>query len=416
MKADAPETRAFLKLWNDWKPDFFIDCHVTDGADFQYNLTYEFAHHAEVSTFVKDWMNEHFDINIAAKVEKEGNLLTHYLQFDGREVTKGIETFIPTPRFATGYTPLRNRAGLLIETHSLKPYKSRVRGTYDILRYTIEEINENKASLFEANRKADAETVSRGKTYDANRRFPLRQEITKKSTAFDFKGVEYRLEDSEISGTKRIIYGTKPLDITIPKFDEARISASAAPPLYYIVPPQWTDAIEVLQAHGVQFRRLTKPLQIEVESYRFRDVKFAAGSFENRVTLNFKTDAIKETREFPAGSILVPLAQETANVAIHLLEPNSPDSFVYWGFFNAIFEQKEYGEGYVLEKLAREMLALDASLRKEFEERLKEEKFAKNPFARLSFFYERSPYFANQRIGIYPVGRILTKLDEQILK
>ncbi len=62
------------------------------------------------------------------------------------------------------------------------------------------------------------------------------------------------------------------------------------------------------------------------------------------------------------------------------------------------------------------MLAKDAALRKEFEERLKDEKFAKNPFARLSFFYERSPYFANQRIGLYPVGRITTKLDEMILK
>ncbi len=416
MKADAPETRAFLKLWNDWKPDFFIDCHVTDGADFQYNLTYEFAHHFEISPFVKDWLNEHFEKNVTAKVEREGNLLTHYLQFDGREVTKGIETFIPTPRFATGYAPLRNRAGLLIETHSLKPYKSRVRGTYDILRYTIEEINQNKASLFEANRRADAETVERGKTFDANRQFPLRQEITKNSTPFDFKGIEYKLEDSEISGTKRIIYGAKPLEITIPKFDEAKITASVTPPLYYIVPPQWTDAIEVLQAHGVQFRRLTKPLTVEVESYRFSDVKFAAASFENRVTLNYKANTIKETREFSANSVVVPLAQETANVAVHLLEPNSPDSFVYWGFFNAIFEQKEYGEGYVLEKLAREMLAKDAILRKEFEERLKDEKFAKSPFARLSFFYERSPYFINQRIGVYPVGRITTKLDEKIFK
>jgi murein tripeptide amidase MpaA len=416
MKADAPETRAFLKLWNDWKPDFFIDCHVTDGADFQYNLTYEFAHHSEILPFVKDWMNEHFEKNIVAKVEHEGNLLTHYLQFDGREVTKGIETFIPTPRFATGYAPLRNRAGLLIETHSLKPYKSRVRGTYDILRYTIEEINQNKASLFEANSRADAETVERGKTFDANRQFPLRQEITDKSTEFNFKGVEYRLETSEISGTNRIIYGTKPLDITIPKFDEAKITASVSPPLYYIVPPQWKDAIEVLQAHGIQFQRLTKALQIEVESYRFTDVKLAAASFEGRVTQNFRANPIKETREFPARSIVIPLAQETANVVVHLLEPNSPDSFVYWGFFNAIFEQKEYGEGYVLEKLAREMLAKDANLRKEFEERLKDEKFAKSPFARLSFFYERSPYFANQRIGIYPVGRILTKLDEKTLK
>lgn len=416
MKADAPETRAFLKLWNDWKPDFFIDCHTTDGADFQYNLTYEFAHHAEISRFVKDWMNEHFEKTIVAKAEKEGNLLTHYLQFDGREVTRGIQTFIPTPRFATGYTPLRNRAGLLIETHSLKNYRSRVRATYDVLRYTIAEIGAHKTSLFEANRKADQETVERGKTYDANRRFPLRQELTDRAVPFDFKGVEYRLEDSEISGTTRIIYGTKPLNIQIPKFDEARISAHVAPPLYYIVPPQWTQAIEVLQAHGIALRRLSQPLTVEVESYRFTEPKWATASFENRITLGAKANLIKETRTFPADSVVVPLAQESANVAVHLLEPNSPDSLLYWGFFNAIFEQKEYGEGYVLEKLAREMLAQDANLRREFEEKLKDERFAKNPFARLSFFYERSTYFTNQRIGVYPIGRVTQKLNEEIFK
>ena len=46
MKADTPETRAWLSLWNHWKPDLFIDCHVTDGADYRYNITYQHEHHA----------------------------------------------------------------------------------------------------------------------------------------------------------------------------------------------------------------------------------------------------------------------------------------------------------------------------------------------------------------------------------
>jgi murein tripeptide amidase MpaA len=415
MKADTPETRAWLALWNDWKPDFFIDCHVTDGADFQYNVTYEYAHFDEVSPFIKNWMDTHFDGNIVPKVESEGNLLTHYIEFAGREVTGGVATFIATPRFATGYTPLRNRAGLLIETHSLKPYKSRVRGTYDILRYSIEEINANKASLFEANRKADEETLERGKTYDASRKFPLRLDITEKSTPMQFKGVEYTKEKSDISGAERLIYGTKPVSLTIPKFDDARVTASVAPPLYYIVPPQWQEVIAIIEAHGIKFQRTKEPLTIEVESYRFTEPKWAQFSFESHVTMSYKSNPVKETRTFPANSVVVPLAQEAGNVVIHLLEPDAPDSFMFWGFFSAIFEQKEYGEGYIVEKVAREMLAKDANLRKEFEEKLKDETFAKNPRARLTFFYERSPFY-DKRIGLYPVGRIVTKLDEKILK
>jgi Zinc carboxypeptidase len=405
MKADAPETRAFLKLWNAWKPDFFFDLHVTDGADFQYNITYEYAHFQEVSPFIKDWMDSSFDGKIVAEVEKEGNLLTHYLEFGGREVTSGIFTFIATPRFATGYIALRNRPGLLIETHSLKPYKSRVRGTYDVIWKTIEEINKSKTSLFEANKKADEETINRGKTYDAVREFPLKLDLTDKSEPFQLKAVEYKLEDSAISGGKKLVYGAQRKEVTVKKFDDAKIVASAAPPLYYIVPPQWQDAIERLEAHGVKFERITKPLTVEVESYRLTEPKWATNPFENRLVLSYKTVPITETRTFPSNSVLVPMNQETANVAIHLLEPNSGDSLVYWGFFNAIFEQKEYFSDYIMEKIAAEMLAKDANLRKEFEEKLKDEKFAKSPRSRLNFFYERSPY-SDKRIGIYPVGRI----------
>jgi murein tripeptide amidase MpaA len=408
MKADAPETRAFLKLWNEWKPDFFIDSHVTDGADFRYNITYEFAHFQEVSPFVKNWMNEHFEKRVVPEIERQGNLLTHYLEFSGREVTSGVVTFIATPRFATGYAALRNRPGLLIESHSLKPYKSRVRGTYDVFWKTLEEINLSKESLFEANRRADEETIKRGKSFDANNQFPLRLEITQKSEPFAFKGVEYRLEDSPVSGAKRIVYGTKALDITIPKFDEARVSTSVAPPLYYIVPPQWREVIEVLEAHGARFERTTKPLTVEVESYRLTEPKWAQNSFEGRLPVSYKTNPVKEMRVFPSGSILIPLAQETANVIIHLLEPQSPDSFAAWGFFNAIFEQKEYFSDFVMDKIAAEMLAKDANLRGEFEEKLKDENFRKSPRARLNFFYERSPY-SDKRIGLYPVGRIVQR-------
>ncbi len=415
MKADAPETKAWLNLWNEWNPDFFIDCHVTDGADFQYNLTYEFAHFQEVSEFVKSWMYEHFDKNVVPKVESEGNLLTHYLQFNGREVTSGVVTFIATPRYATGYTPLRNRAGLLIETHMLKPYKSRVRGTYDVLRYTIEEIGKNKQSLFSANQKADEETIDRGKSYNPDKTFPLVLGVTEKSTPFRLKGIEYKLEDSDISGTKRLVYGTKPLDITIPKFDEGKVVTAVAPPLYYIIPPQWQDVIKILQLHGVKLQRITKPLKIEVESYRLTEPKWGTNSFESRLTASYKVNPIKEIREFPVNSVIVSLAQKTANVAIHLLEPQSTDSFAYWGFFNAIFEQKEYAENYVMEKFAKEMLENDPDLRKEFEEKLKDEKFAKSPQARLRFFYDKSPY-SDKRIGLYPVGRIITPLETGTLR
>ena len=38
IKADTPEMRAWLHIFNAWNPDFLIDNHVTDGSDMQYDV------------------------------------------------------------------------------------------------------------------------------------------------------------------------------------------------------------------------------------------------------------------------------------------------------------------------------------------------------------------------------------------
>jgi hypothetical protein len=110
--------------------------------------------------------------------------------------------------------------------------------------------------------------------------------------------------------------------------------------------------------------------------------------------------------DFAAGAVLVPLDQPAANVAVNLLEPRASDSLLAWGLLDAVFEQKEYPDARVAERLAREMLAQDPALQRAFDERLGDPAFAKSPEARLAFFYERSPWYAAQHVGLYPVVRL----------
>ncbi len=408
MKADAPETRAWLKLWNEWQPDLFLDCHVTDGADFRYNVTYQYEQHENVAPAIRNWSKEAFDGRIIPAAEAAGNLLSPYMVFrDNRDPMKGIDSFIATPRFATGYVPVvRNRPALLIETHMLKEPRPRVRGTYDILRAALEEVNRGPESLLRAVKEADEQAVAESATNDPARRVALSVKLTDNPTEKLLKGLEYRTELSDVSGAVRVIWGTKPLDLKVPFYVEAQPAVSVAPPLFYLIPPQWTQVAEVLAAHGLRMKKLASPISVEVESYRFRDIKFNPSSFEGRVLVTFKTEPVKEKRTYPAGTVVVPLAQEASRVALHLLEPDAPDSLIVWGFFHAIFEQKESGEDYALEKLAREMLAKNANLKREFEERVAtDSKFASSTAERLRFFYERSPYWDRQ-MNLYPVGRL----------
>jgi hypothetical protein len=292
----------------------------------------------------------------------------------------------------------------------LKPYRPRVLGTYDFLRFTLAEVSRDPKSLLAAVRAADEKTLAEGRTYDPARRYPLNFELTETATPYKLKALEYHTEPSDISGGPYVTFGARPVDMTVPMFREFRVTAAVAPPLYYIVPVQWREVIAVLGAHGITMQTITRPLEIDVETYRFVDVKWAGGPFEGRLIPSFKTEIVRERRTYPVGSVVAPLAQYSAKVVLNLLEPEAPDSLVHWGFFNATFEQKEYAENYVLEKLAREMLAANPGLRAEFQKRLAgDPKFAASPRARLEFFYRRSPYW-DQQMNLYPVGRIVTPL------
>jgi len=412
MKADTPETRAWLRLWNEWQPDLFIDCHVTDGADYRCNITYHHEHHAGVDSAVLEWERDVFGGKVAPATEAAGNVISWYLEFiDNRDLTLGTRDFNGSPRFSTGFVPARNRAGILIETHMIKDYRSRVIGTYDFLRAALTEVNRDPQRLRRIGREADERTIAAGKSFDPTPSFPLAFELTDEVTPFELKAFQYETDVSEISGDMRVVFGREPIDLTVPMYQTFRVTAAVAPPLYYIVPGQWTEVIDVLKAHGLEMKTLAAFEPVEVESYRFTNVTWPSAPFEGRHMPRFDIEPVKETRVFPPGSVVVPLAQPAGRVILNLLEPQAPDSLVHWGFFNAIFEEKEYAEHYVLEALAREMLTNDPELQQEFEHLLAvDPEFADSPSERLRFFYKRSPYWDPQ-MNLYPVGRIISKVD-----
>ncbi|HEU4507817.1 MAG TPA: M14 family metallopeptidase [Pyrinomonadaceae bacterium] len=412
MKADTPETRAWLKLWNQWKPDLFIDCHVTDGADYRSVITYHHEHHAGVDEAVVAWERDVFGGKVKPATAAAGHEISWYLEFiDNRDLTLGTRDFNGSPRFSTGYVPVRNRPGILIETHMLKDHRSRVLATYDFLRAALVEVNRDPERLRQVGRDADERTIAAGGSFDPDQLFPLDFELTDETTPFELKAFQYETEESDVSGDLRVIYGREPLDLTIPMYDTFRVTKAVAPPIQYIVPAQWTSVIDVLHAHGLEIHFLAEAAAIEVETYRFTNVSWPEEPFEGRHMPRFDVERSIETLTFPAGSVVVPVAQPSGKVVLNLLEPEAPDSFARWGFFNAIFEEKEYAEHYILESLAREMMANDPALRQEFEERLAADAdFAASPSERLRFFYKRSPYWDPQ-MNLYPVGRIISVID-----
>lgn len=403
MKADAPEMRAMLGLFSRWLPDFYVDCHVTDGIDFQYSVTFAIELFQNIDPAIGSWLRSKFVPEMTSEVERAGSLIAPYMGArEENDLSKGFLFGPATPRFSTGYGAVQNRPSLLIETHVYKPYKTRVTATYHVLESTIGFVNTNARELKRLNRQADAAT-SQAASLGAY--IPLRFGTLEQSVPIVFRGWKTERKLSPVTGQMMTYYTHDTASVTVPYFDRATVIDSVRLPMYYLIPEEWTAVIDVLKAHGISMSRLKTQRTLPIESYRFSDGKWRETPYEGRHPASFKSALVKEERIFPAGTVVVPTSQRTAKVIANLLEPRASDSFVSWGFFDAIFEQKEYFEDGVMEHIAGEMMSNDPALKKEFEAKVAADTaFAHNAYARLKFFYERSPY-NDTSIGLYPIAR-----------
>ncbi len=405
IKADQPEMQAMLKLFNDWLPDLVIDNHVSDGADFQYDITWLLDDNPRTGAPLLKYIQNDLEPYLLTTLNSSGHVASRYFEMrDSMDPAAGIDIGPATARFSNGYGTLRNRPTFVVETHMLKSFETRIKAHYDFMQAVLRKLNGDPESLRKAVRQSDEQTIQLPAKY------PIRlRENHEKSEPFAYHGIEYTRQQSAISGSTSVTYGVKPIEITIPFYRTMEPEITVDPPLGYIIPPQWTAAIDRLDVHTIAYSRLSKPVTSDFETYRFSEVSWDREPFEGHHLAHFKSKNVKEQRTLPEGSVVVWLNQKTNKVILEMLEPDAADSLVTWGYFDAIFEQKEYAEGYVLEKLAAEMMQKDSLLTKEFEDRLKSDsQFAGDPSARLLFFFERSPY-ADPLRNAYPVVRITNR-------
>nr|WP_242512437.1 M14 family metallopeptidase [Pseudolysobacter antarcticus] len=405
VKADAPEMQAMLRLVNAWDPLAYIDLHVTDGAKFEHDVSIQVepAHAGDAELqkagiVLRD--------AVIADVAKKGSLpLPYYPSFIANDdPSSGFEDSVPPPRFSDGYFLLRNRFGMLVETHSWKNYKTRVGITHNTLVAVIGQIAAHGADWLKAARAADTRAEKL-----AGQTVPLDYKASAKTRIVDFRGYAYTRTMSDVSGALMTHYDEKKPQIwKLPLHDDIQpIVSIAAPQSGYLVPVAFASAVALkLQQHGIEFRVVNAPqAKVEVEAFRASKANFSAQSFEGHQTLTVQGAWKTESRDLAAGALFVPIAQAKSRLVMELLEPQAPDSLAAWGEFNNAFEQKEYMEEYVAEDVAREQLAANPALAAEFKKKLADDAdFAKNPQARLQFFAKRHSSW-DERLNLYPVLR-----------
>ena len=405
LKADTPEMRAMIGLLRKYRPALYMDIHVTDGIDYQYDITFAFngwsGYYAH-SPGIGRWLDTRYRPAVTRALSAAGHIPGMYIDIrDARHPDAGINLNPDQPRFSTGYGDLARIPTILVEAHSLKPYRQRVLGTYVLVEESLRLVGAEAAGLEAA---IAADRASR----------PASEVMTWKSAPKplyvipDFKGITHESYRSTASGGEEVRWLGRPVTQRMPVFGQAPDTVVALPAAWW-VPATKPEIIALLRLHGIQFETIAQPRTLTLDMVRIAGPTLRPAD-EGHIPVKAKAFSHAPRAEtFPVGSVRVPSDQPLGLLAAAMLEPESTDGVLAWDFFPEILQRTEYMEGYVIAPLAERMLATNPELKAEFERKIaSDSKFAGDPDARLAWFYERTPYY-DERYLLYPVGRELKR-------
>lgn len=421
-KQDSKEIRAVTDVMNQYDPLLYMDIHVTDGADYQYDITFGGHGKQGYSPEISDWLRTTFKPAADKELISYGHIPGPLLfAVNDRDFSQGNILALGEPRFSDSYGDVRHMASVLVENHSLKPFKQRVLGTYVLLESTMKLLA------------SEGETLKQRTKSDRDRRpvkLPMKFKVPQMQNAVSFEtqsslkklpgagapdsmtllGIESKILKSPITRSDYVEWTGKPVTMKIASYKPTEPVEWVSRPKGYWVPASCFEIIARLKHHGIAMEVLKQPREVNVEMYRIQDARFQDASgkpipFEGHMQVTGK--AVVETRMqvFATGSAYISTDQVLGDLVILLLEPRSPDSYFSWGFFPEIFQRTEYIEAYVMQPTMKKMLEESPELKKEFEQkRTHDAAFAKDPDAILAWFYSKTKYY-DDRYLLYPVAR-----------
>jgi hypothetical protein len=285
----------------------------------------------------------------------------------------------------------------------LKKYEDRVKVTYEFMLETITHTDSNYLKI--KNLRAKNQLQFKPKSL-----YTLQWKIdSTKVEQIEFLGFESGFKKSEISGKDRLFYDQKkPFKKQIPYYHFYKPQKQVEIPSAYIIPKSWWNVIDLLKLNKVEMIQLKKDTIIEVEKYKIADYKTATYAYEGHYQhSNITVNKSIENIVFKKGDYFIPTQQFAVKYLMETLEPEAPDSFFNWNFFDGILQQKEGYSAYVFEDLAVEILAKNATLKEKFEKKKTEDKvFAENGSSQLDWIYKNSDYYEASHLT-YPVYRVL---------
>ncbi len=364
MKHEAIETRNLMRLFNEWWPHVFIDCHTSDGSIDALDMTYDTSHGNQrlfrpLLDTTRSLLGE-----VARKVERKHGYRSYWYGNFVREEdpSQGWQTYPALPRFGSHYRGLLGRIDVLLEAYSYIDFPRRCGVMYAWLLELFRTCAKRSEKLLAAVESMEARTIARGQRFDPRPRVGIDYGVARRGEGgallFDYPAHAREGDQAVIvsydqaSITARRYPGEKIEVYRIPHRRTFVPTQQVAIPIAYLCPPALAEALE---RHGIRFETLETTADFDVESYRILSLEKTfspdvAGAvpppggaeiplsqdpppkrFETVVAVRGE----RRTGTFEAGTLVVPTAQRAGILAIYLLEPASDDGFTRWEVLDA---------------------------------------------------------------------------------
>ncbi|MBZ9728903.1 M14 family metallopeptidase [Salegentibacter sp. JZCK2] len=402
IKADTRNTQSFYEIFHHVRPDIFIDNHVSNGADYQYTLTHLFTQHNKLGGELGSYVNEQIMPALEDSLAKKDWDITPYVNVFNEVPEEGFSQFNDHPRYSTGYATLWNTIGMMVETHMLKPYAERVKGTYELMRSMIGIAENDRERMKDIRNRAS-------RKYMTERWYPINFKPDMETPSKrDFKGYEGEKIASELTGGERLKYDrNKPFTKEIEYYNNFVAEDTIEIPRAYIVPQGWWQLTDLLKLNKIKLEPLQRDTTLYVETYKIEDFKTRDKAYEGHyMHSETKVSKSMDSVRFRKGDFVVKTFQDGARYLIETLEPEAPDSFFNWNFFDTVLQQKEGFSPYVFEDIAKEMLDENQELKERFEEKKRSDaEFSNSWYDQLDWLHKESKHYEEAHLR-YPIFRM----------
>ena len=403
VKCDSLSAQTFNQFFSAWDPAVMVDTHTSNGADYSYTMTVIPTQPDKLGGAFAPFIRETLLPEVSAMMEKRGWPFCPYVNPVGETPDGGIEDFLETPRFSTGYAALNYTIGFMPETHMLKPYADR----YESMRAFVLEML--AFSVHYANQIQTLRATARA-GHKAAKKWPVKWKADhSKVSTFTFKGYAAVYTPSLLGNYTRLSYDRdQPWEKEIDFHTDFVADVEVTAPSYYVIPQEWRDVIQRLEWNKVVMERATETHHQQVGTYHIQAVKTRPGPYEGHMFHDeVELEVRHETVSIRAGDYLVPLNQERARYVVETLEPQAHDSFFRWGFFNSILEKKEAFSNYVFEDTAADLLETEPGLKQKFSAwKTANPQLLSDQDAVLNFIYAHCAAYREPEWRRYPIFRL----------